>query len=72
MSYGYDANVVNWTEFLGKVSKNGIKQHAQNLLETLASRRSDPKSHSVTTTIIVRRGTSQANFPAARHHLRLP
>ena len=47
MVYGYDATVINWNEFLGKVSKNGIKQHAQNLLETLASRRGEENSHNV-------------------------
>jgi len=28
MTYGYEATVVNWDEFLGKVSSNRIKQHA--------------------------------------------
>jgi hypothetical protein len=47
MTFGYDATVVNWDEFLGKVSSNRIKQHAQNLLETLASYRFDDKSREV-------------------------
>jgi hypothetical protein len=31
MTYGYDARVGDWNDLLGKVSKNGIKQNAQNL-----------------------------------------
>ncbi|ROW15424.1 hypothetical protein VPNG_02302 [Cytospora leucostoma] len=45
MTYGYDSRVADWNQFLGKVSINGIKQHAQNLLETLASRRTDEQSY---------------------------
>ena len=47
MTYGYDATVVNWKQFLGKVSVNRIKQHAENLLETLAVYRSEQNSYNV-------------------------
>lgn len=47
MAYGYDAAVVNMKQFLGKVSVNKLKQHAENLLQTLALYRSEVESHVV-------------------------
>jgi hypothetical protein len=54
MTYGYDARVADWSEFIKKVSENGIKQHAQNLLETLASRRNDTAFETVSRYLAVR------------------
>ena len=67
MTYGYDANAVNLDEFLGKVSKNGTKQHAQNLLEALASRRSGDRSYNVA--LHVTRLGLQAKISPASNHL---
>jgi hypothetical protein len=46
MTYGYDAEVVNWGSFRGVVSTNNIKYHAQNLLQNLAIERVE-QSHRV-------------------------
>lgn len=38
MTFGYDANVVDWRAL---VSKNRVDNHSQNLLAALAERRDD-------------------------------
>jgi len=35
LTFGYDANVTNTQTFTGVVSKNGIQQHAWNLLNAI-------------------------------------
>ena len=69
MTYGYDATVVDWGEFLGKVSKNAVRQHAQTLLETLASHRPGETLRKVGNRIVKQQTFS--NMEAASHSLRL-